>query len=58
MARLSDPKVNGKYPFQYTSSAATDLAATFERVRKRNKAGDQGLASSQQSTVRQLRREK
>ena len=34
MSRLLDPKRDGKYPFDYTPSAQTDLAKTFARVRK------------------------
>jgi hypothetical protein len=33
MARLLDPKPpRGKYPFAYTSAAATDIRETFKRV--------------------------
>lgn len=52
MTKLTDPKVNGKYPFTYTPAAATDLAATFKRVRQREResAGNSG------STITMLRK--
>ena len=33
--RLLDKKVNGEYPFQYRSAAATDVKKTWEEARKR-----------------------
>ena len=38
MARLLDPKKNGQYPFQYRSSAATDVRLTWEAARKQMEA--------------------
>lgn len=38
MKSILDPKVNGKYPFEYTPAAHTDISATFERLRRKAKA--------------------
>lgn len=35
MAKLTDKRVAGRYPFSYTPSAATDIRKTFARERKR-----------------------
>lgn len=32
-AKLTDPKVNGRYPFTYKRAVETDVAATFRRIR-------------------------
>ena len=37
MARLLDPKKNGAFPFEYRSSAATDVRKTFERIREQQR---------------------
>lgn len=43
MSRLLDPKgKDGKYPFDYKSSAATDVRETFERI-KREQARDKAV---------------
>lgn len=34
MAKLLDPKKNGRYPFQYRKAAETDVRKTFERARR------------------------
>ena len=35
MSKLLDPKVGKRYPFTYTNHAATNVAKTFARERKR-----------------------
>lgn len=37
MSRLLDPKKDGKYPFEYRNSASTDVRATLEKARQRQK---------------------
>ena len=41
MARLLDPKKNGRWPFEYTPSAETDLRylrSKFKRIQRQQKA--------------------
>jgi len=38
MPRLSDPKVNGKYPFHYIPAERTDIAARFKQIRAQQSA--------------------
>lgn len=39
MSRLLDKRrADGTFPFEYRSSAATDLRETFERIRKQQQA--------------------
>ena len=38
MARLLDPKKNGRWPFEYVPSAETDLRSKFRRIQREQKA--------------------
>ena len=37
MARLFDPKKDGKYPFEYRDSSSTDVRLTWARAREKKK---------------------
>ena len=37
MSRLLDPKKNGVFPFEYRNSSSTDVKATFEKARQKQK---------------------
>ena len=40
-AYLLDPKRNGKFPFEYRNSVNTNVAETFERIRREREAAEQ-----------------
>lgn len=37
MSRLLDPKKNGAFPFVYRNSSSTDVKATIEKARQKQK---------------------
>lgn len=59
MSNLLDPrdKKTGKYPFVYRSAAATDISATFARIRREQR--EQAEAEQERTVkVRQLKKGK
>jgi hypothetical protein len=47
MSRCLDPKKNGRYPFAYTPSAATDVRKTIARELRRLAAAKEAREASQ-----------